>query len=153
MPQGPPTPHGRPTEAGAGAAFVESERGLARGMAAASDVDIQHGPAEEPLREATLDTFGRLAIALTGAGQPLATYRGRITRPMEHTLYGHAPEWEVWVGKFQFDQWDAFVRRIPGPTVRDGVEDELVPGGPFPTRPAAGQAGIVYARTKTQPHA
>lgn len=71
---------------------------------------------------------------------------------MENTLYARMREWEVWVGKFQFDQWDAFVRRMPVQTVRGVVAEELVPGGPFPTRPAAGQAGILYARTKTGPH-
>lgn len=76
---------------------------------------------------------------------------GNGTR-MENTLYARMREWEVWVGKFQFDQWDAFVRRMPVQTVRGVVAEELVPGGPFPTRPAAGQAGILYARTKTGPH-
>ena len=70
---------------------------------------------------------------------------------MENTLYAHMTGWEVWVGKFQLDQWDAFVRRMAGRTVRTVGEDELVPGGPFPTRPAAGQAGMVYVRTKTRP--
>jgi len=70
---------------------------------------------------------------------------------MEHILFAQMPGWEVWVGKFQYDQWDAFVRRMGVRTVRDVGEDELVPGGPFPTRPAAGQAGLVYAGTKTRP--
>ena len=55
------------------------------------------------------------------------------------------------MGKFQFDQWDAFVRRMAVRALRDVREDELVPGGPFSTRPEAGQAGIVYARMKTRP--
>ena len=70
---------------------------------------------------------------------------------MEDTLYARMPGWEVWVGHFRFDQWDAVVRRMAVRTFHDVGEDELVPGGPFPTRPEAGQAGIVYARTKTQP--
>jgi len=70
---------------------------------------------------------------------------------MEHVLFVQMSGWEVWVGHFRFGQWDAFVRRMAVRTVRDVGEDELVPGGPFPTRPEAGQAGIVYARTKTQP--
>lgn len=70
---------------------------------------------------------------------------------MENTLYARMREWEVWVGKFQFDQWDAFVRCVPGVTVRGDGADELVPGGPFPTRPAAGQAGIAYARMRMPP--
>ena len=69
---------------------------------------------------------------------------------MENTLFARMPEWEVWVGKFQFDQWDAFVRRLEGRTFRDVGEDELVPGGPFSTRPEAGEAGLVYARQKTR---
>lgn len=68
---------------------------------------------------------------------------------MQNTLFAQLTGWEVWVGKFQFDQWDAFVRRPSGRPFRDGREDELVPCGPFHTRPEAGQAGIVYARTKT----
>jgi hypothetical protein len=68
---------------------------------------------------------------------------------MENTLYARMVGWEVWVGKFQFDQWDAFVRRMVGRTFRDGRDDELVPGGPFSSRPEAGEAGMVYARAKT----
>ena len=70
---------------------------------------------------------------------------------MENTLFARMSGWEVWVGKFQFDQWDAFVRRMAVRPFRDVGEDELVPSGPFHTRPQAGQAGIVYARTKTRP--
>ena len=70
---------------------------------------------------------------------------------MENTLFARMTGWEVWVGKFQFDQWDAFVRRMAVRPFRDVGEDELVPSGPFHTRPQAGQAGIVYARTKTRP--
>jgi hypothetical protein len=67
---------------------------------------------------------------------------------MENTLFARMTGWEVWVGKFQFDQWDAFVR---AKTVRTSRDDELVPGGPFSTRPQAGQAGIAYAGTRTRP--
>jgi hypothetical protein len=70
---------------------------------------------------------------------------------VENTLYAHLTGWGVWVGTFQLDQWDAFVRRMAGRTVCTVGEDELVPGGPFPTRPAAGQAGMVSARAKTGP--
>ena len=69
---------------------------------------------------------------------------------MENTLFAQVTGWEVWVGKFQFDQWDAFVRRMAVRALREVREDELVPGGPFSTRPEAGQAGIVYARMKTR---
>lgn len=70
---------------------------------------------------------------------------------MKDTLYARMTGWEVWVGKFQFVQWDAFVRRMPVQTLRDVREEELVPGGPFPTRRDAGQAGMVFARTKPRP--
>lgn len=64
---------------------------------------------------------------------------------VDNTLFARTTEWEVWVGKFQFDHWDAFVRRIA--SAKGHVDDdELVPGGPFPTRPEAGQAGIAFAR-------
>jgi len=71
---------------------------------------------------------------------------------MENSLYARMREWEVWVGKFQFDQWDAFVRCLPGLAICSVAPEELVPGGPFPTRPAAGQAGIAYVRAKMLPH-
>jgi hypothetical protein len=64
---------------------------------------------------------------------------------MEHRYVARIGRWEVWVGKFQFDQWDAFVRRLAGGVVQ---ENALVPGGPFASRPEAGQAGILYAGTK-----
>ncbi len=67
---------------------------------------------------------------------------------MQHALFARMTGWEVWVGKFQFDQWDAFVRRLGGRPFRDVGEEELVPSGPFRTRPEAGQAGIEYAHTK-----
>ena len=67
---------------------------------------------------------------------------------MNKALMARIPGWEVWVGHFRFDQWDASVRRMPVQMFRDVREDELVPGGPFPTRREAGQAGMVYARTK-----
>jgi hypothetical protein len=103
---------------------------------------------EETAQAPALDMLDRLTKAHTLTVSQPREYRGRLKRRMENTLYARMREWEVWVGKFQFDQWDAFVRRLPARTVRGGVADELVPGGPFPTRPAAGQAGIVYARTK-----
>ena len=104
---------------------------------------------EETAQAPALGMLDRLAKALTVMVSQVEEYRGRVKRRMENTLYARLCEWEVWVGKFQFDQWDAFVRRMPGRTVRGTGADELVPGGPFPTRPAAGQAGIEYARTKT----
>jgi len=60
----------------------------------------------------------------------------------QHTRYAKWGDWEVWVGKFQFDGWDCFVRRSRGVP-----EEELVPGGPFPSRPEAGEAGMIYVRT------
>jgi hypothetical protein len=60
-------------------------------------------------------------------------------------MFGQMDGWEVWVGKFTFDQWDAFVRQ-KGCLALHG--NDLVPGGPFSSRPEAGQAGILYAGTK-----
>ena len=59
------------------------------------------------------------------------------------SLYARLGVWEVWVGKFQFDGWDCFLRR------RGVHGDERVPGGPFLSRATAGEAGIIYVRTKT----
>ncbi len=64
---------------------------------------------------------------------------------MEHRAVAVAGGWEVWVAKFRFDQWDAFVRHREVDRVG---EDELVPGGPFPTQPDAKRAGIAFARAK-----
>jgi len=64
---------------------------------------------------------------------------------MERRPVARASGWEVWVAKFQFDQWDAFVRHRGFDRVG---EDELVPGGPFPSQPDAKRAGIAYARSK-----
>ncbi len=63
---------------------------------------------------------------------------------MQQTLYAKSGGWEVWVGKFQFDGWDCFLRRSHAVH-----ENELVPGGPFSSRPEAAEAGISYARTKS----
>ena len=70
---------------------------------------------------------------------------------MNRTLLARIPGWEIWVGRCQYHQWDAFVRPIAGRMFPDGGEDELVPGGPFPTPPEATQAGMAYARTKPRP--
>ena len=64
---------------------------------------------------------------------------------MKHQVVALASGWEVWIAKFQFDQWDAFVRHRETDKVGG---DELVPGGPFPSQPEARQAGIAYARSK-----
>ncbi len=68
---------------------------------------------------------------------------------MGKTLFVRTTEWEVWVRKVGFKQWDALVRRRAVSTGSLGDEDELVPGSPFPTRSLAGQAGMVYARKMT----
>ncbi len=64
---------------------------------------------------------------------------------MHRRVDAREPGWKVRVEQFTFGQWDAFVRHRTGEKVG---EDELVPGGPFPSQAEARRAGMAYARTK-----
>lgn len=56
----------------------------------------------------------------------------------------------VIVDRIRRGDWDAFLRMVPVQGTGTPGEGELVPGGPFPTRDAAGNAGVAYAKTKTR---
>jgi hypothetical protein len=55
---------------------------------------------------------------------------------------------QVLVDQPKRGEWDAFLRMIPVQRFGPRGEDELVPGGPFPTRDAAGNAGVAYGEAK-----
>jgi hypothetical protein len=57
---------------------------------------------------------------------------------------------QVVVDRGKRGNWDAFLRTVPVQGVGTFGAGELVPGGPFPTRDAAGNAGVAYAKTKTR---